>query len=43
MDGDLCIGQQLQVAFFSGASAPVLTVEALGKSTDLCGTFSYVR
>jgi hypothetical protein len=36
-------GNKLQVAFFSGASAPVLTVEALGKSTDLCGTFSYVR
>lgn len=36
-------GHTLQVAFFSGASMPVLTAEALAKTTDLCGTFSYAR
>jgi hypothetical protein len=33
----------LQVAFFSGENAPLITFEALQKSTDLCGTFTYVR
>jgi len=33
----------LRVAFFSGANTPVFTPEALGNSTDLCGTFTYVR
>jgi hypothetical protein len=37
------VGRDLQVAFFSGAKMPVLTSEALANSTDLCGTFSYVR
>lgn len=36
-------GRTLQVAFFSGASMPLLTPEALAKTTDLCGTFSYAR
>jgi hypothetical protein len=36
-------GHALTIAFFSGANPPVLTIEALGNSTDLCGTFSYVR
>ena len=36
-------GKTLQVAFFSGSSAPVLTLDALANSTDLCGTFSYAR
>jgi hypothetical protein len=36
-------GKNLQVAFFSGAAAPVLTLDAIQNSTDLCGTFSYVR
>jgi hypothetical protein len=36
-------GGLLQVAFFSGAEAPVLTFEAVGNSTDLCGTFTYSR
>ena len=36
-------GHSLQLAFFSGASMPVLTPEALGNATNLCGTFSYVR
>jgi hypothetical protein len=34
---------RLQVAFFSGAQAPVLTFDAVGNSTDLCGTFTYSR
>ncbi len=33
----------LHVAFFSGADTPVFTPEAISNSTDLCGTFSYVR
>ena len=33
----------LRVAFFSGANTPVFTPEALANSTDLCGTFTYVR
>ena len=36
-------GKSLQLAFFSGAAAPVLTLDAIQSSTDLCGTFSYVR
>ena len=36
-------GRTLQVAFFSGSEPPVFTVDAIGKSTDLCGTFSYSR
>lgn len=33
----------LYVAFFSGSNAPQFTAEALTNSTDLCGTFTYVR
>jgi hypothetical protein len=33
----------LQVAFFSGPNPPLLTVDALSHSTDICGTFSYVH
>jgi hypothetical protein len=36
-------GRDLQVAFFSGANMPVFTSEALANSTNVCGTFSYVR
>lgn len=36
-------GRDLQVAFFSGSTPPVLTAEAFSNSTDLCGTFSYTR
>lgn len=36
-------GRDLQVAFFSGAAMPVFTAEALNNSTNLCGTYSYVR
>jgi hypothetical protein len=35
--------RSLEVAFFSGSDMPVLSTDALAKSTDLCGTFSYVR
>jgi hypothetical protein len=36
-------GRSLQVAFFSGGDAPVLTIDALAHSSSLCGTFSYSR
>ncbi|MGA8044508.1 MAG: hypothetical protein WCA37_17065 [Terracidiphilus sp.] len=36
-------GKTMQVAFFSGANAPVLTMDALANSTDLCGTYTYGR
>ena len=36
-------GKQLEVAFFSNATPPVLTVEALRRNENLCGTYSYVR
>ena len=36
-------GKQLQLAFFSGASMPVFTAEAMGSSTNLCGTYLYGR
>ena len=35
--------RDLQLAFFSGSSMPVLTPEALSNSTNLCGLYSYVR
>ncbi len=37
------LGKTLQVAFFSGAEAPEFTMDALAKSADLCGTYTYVR
>lgn len=37
------VGKSLQMSFFSGATMPVFTPEALGSSTNLCGTYSYVR
>ncbi len=37
------VGGSLDVAFFSGSDMPVLTPEAMANSTDLCGTFSFVR
>jgi hypothetical protein len=37
------VGRSLQLAFFSGATPPVFTLEALASSSDMCGTFSYVR
>ena len=33
----------LYIAFFSGANAPDFKPETLANSTDLCGTFTYVR
>lgn len=36
-------GRSLQLAFFSGQTVPVLKLEVLSNSTDLCGTFSYTR
>ena len=36
-------GKSLRVAFFSGDNTPALTFEAISSSTDLCGTFTYVR
>jgi hypothetical protein len=36
-------GRSLHLAFFSGQKAPVFALNAIENSTDLCGTFSYVR
>ena len=36
-------GRSLHLAFFSGQKMPVFTPDAFANSTDLCGTFSYVR
>jgi hypothetical protein len=36
-------GRTVQVAFFSGSEAPNFTFDAIAKSTDLCGTFTYAR
>jgi hypothetical protein len=36
-------GKTLQVAFFSGDDAPVLTFDSIANSTRLCGTFTYMR
>lgn len=36
-------GRSLRIAFFSGQTVPVFTLEAIGSSTDLCGTFAYTR
>ena len=33
----------LQLAFFSADKPPVLTFDAVSKSTDLCGTYTYVK
>jgi hypothetical protein len=33
----------LHVAFFSGSNTPEFTPEVMANSTDLCGTFTYVR
>lgn len=36
-------GRNLKVAFFSGDNVPVLTMEALPNSMDVCGSFTYGR
>jgi len=33
----------LYIGFFSGSDTPQFTPEAMANSTDLCGTFTYVR
>jgi len=33
----------LQIAFYSGDKPPVLTIDALANSSDVCGVFSYAR
>lgn len=37
------VDKTLQIAFFSGANPPVLSIDALANSTDLCGTYAYRR
>ena len=36
-------GKELKLSFFSGPKLPTLTHEALQNTTDLCGTYTYVR
>jgi hypothetical protein len=36
-------GRSLHLAFFSGQKMPVFTPDAIANTTDLCGTFYYVR
>ena len=36
-------GKELTLIFFSNATPPVFTVEALNNSTNLCGIFAYKR
>jgi hypothetical protein len=36
-------GNDLHVAFFSGANMPTLTMDALANSSTLCGNFTYQR
>ena len=36
-------GNTLHLAFFSGQKAPVFTLDAISNSTNLCGTYLYVR
>lgn len=36
-------GRTLQVAFFSGSTPPVITVDALANTMNLCGTYTYSR
>jgi hypothetical protein len=37
------VGRSLQLAFFSGQKPPLLTLDALANSSDLCGTYAYVN
>jgi hypothetical protein len=36
-------GRSLQLAFFSGPAMPVFTPEAIATTTNLCGTYAYVK
>jgi hypothetical protein len=33
----------LQLVFFSGQTPPVFTLDAISNSTDVCGTYAYVK
>jgi hypothetical protein len=37
------LGKDLQIAFFSGGTMPVFTLDALANNPNLCGTYSYTR
>jgi hypothetical protein len=37
------VAGSLHLAFFSGQKMPIFTPDAISNSTDLCGTFTYVR
>ena len=36
-------GHNLQLAFFSGSTAPVLSTEAMANGSEICGVFGYVK
>jgi hypothetical protein len=36
-------GRSLRVIFFSGSDQPVFTVDAITKSNDICGVYTYTR
>lgn len=36
-------GKELRIAFFSNATPPVFTAEALSDNVNLCGTFAYAK
>ena len=36
-------GNSLHLAFFSGQKAPVFTLDAISNSSNLCGSYTYVR
>jgi hypothetical protein len=36
-------GHNLQLVFFSGQKPPVFTLDAISNSTDVCGTYAYVK
>ncbi len=43
IDGDLFSDAPCRSRCFSGSAAPVFSMDALAHSTDLCGTYTYVR
>jgi hypothetical protein len=34
-------GRSLKIAFFSGQTPPVFTIDAIANSTDMCGSYAY--
>jgi hypothetical protein len=36
-------GKQLEMAFFSNATPPLLTIDGMNNNPNLCGTFTYSR